>query len=151
MERVSFDLKIWILSQKRRIKLRKTYVYILVSSSNFNPESWWDFLSQAFIHWCFSPGELSLTWKSTLFNNEIFWNDQESKFLNHWKSLLYLDRLLWLQSLEITSLPWSVVMTSTTGNYFFTLISCYDFIQNSLFEPAINGKSEMMQPFYVTP
>ena len=64
---------------------------------------------------------------NTIFNNEIFWNDQESKFLNHWKSLLYLDRLLWLQPLEITSLPWSVVMTSTTGNYFFTLISCYDF------------------------
>ena len=53
---------------------------------------------------------------NTFFNNEMFWNDQESKFLNHWKSLLYLDRLLWLQPLEITSLPWSVVMIQ----------SCYD-------------------------
>ena len=133
MERVSFDLKIWILSQKRKIKLHKTYVYILVSSSKFNPESWWDFLSQAFIHWCFSPGELSLTWKSTLssimkyfemIKNRSFSTTGNHFFtligcydFNHWKLLLYPDQLLWLQPLEITSLPWSVVMTSFKIHY----------------------------------
>ena len=150
MERVSFDLKIWILSQKRKIKLRKTYVYILVSSSNFNPESWWDFLSQAFIHWCFSPGELSLTWKSTLssimkyfemIKNRSFSTTGNYFFtliscydFNHWKLLLYLDQLLWLHSKFI-------IWASHQRKEWVDAAILFDSLTNRMFFSADNGVS----------
>ena len=71
---------------------------------------------------------------NTIFNNEIFWNDQESKFLNHWKSLLYLDRLLWLHSKFI-------IWASHQRKEWVDAAILFDSLTNRMFFSADNGVS----------